>query len=310
MTRRVIAVVAVCLTLLLLPGVAAAEPPEQAAELCSRTSDCRIITPATWLRDGTTVAITVRGAPNVRFELVAHQVVVDADNNVQGFEPIGTTGDLFTRTDGVVHAELELPARRVGEHGGLVVLSTAGLTELDVDLFGLVLPYGTSTPIVLGDGFAGAKPVGAALELRLTATVQGSQFRVEYEPHSGHWENVTASGGDSPEPSGGPGAISTVTYFVPQGLEPRPYRFRLVNASTGAVVEEWDATPDAEGIPQCYREPLTADSLGVELGVRTDDHPLQAVRVVSAVLGTAALGVVCIGTPLANRRARAGSPHA
>lgn len=273
-----------------------------AAHSSANQGEDSIIAATTWLRDGTSVAVTVQTAPNIRYELVAHQVLTDADGNFVGLQQVGGTGDLFSGPQGRIRAILELPTRGEGESGGLVIVSTPDLQTPDFEEFGLALPYGTGTPILLGDGYGTAKPVGTPLELRLTGTIPGTRFRVEFFDSDGSWEDTTSGTAIA----GTPDAVTAVPYVIPQGLRAEPHQFRLLNVSTGLVVAQWESTPDPEGDPEPYAEPLTAEALGIQVGNRPQAHPAGTVRAVSAVASGSAVVVVLIGTWWTSRRIRLG----
>lgn len=277
-----------------------------AAQASAQSGEDSILSPTTWLRDGTSVALTVQTAPNIRYELVAHQVLTDDDGNFLGMLQVGGTGDLFSGPQGRIRAVLDLPARGEGESGGLVIISTPDLQTPDFEEFGIALPYGTGTPILLGDGYDTSKPVGTPLELRLTGTIPGTRFRVELSDSHGRWQDTTSG----VAAAGAPDGISTVPYVIPQGLRAEPHQFRLVNESTGLVVAQWEATPDPTGDPQPYAEPLTAEALGVQMGNQPQTHPTATVRTVSAVISGSAVAIVLFGTWWTNRRIRIGATDA
>lgn len=288
-------------------GVGAAAPAAadpQAEALCADASiPCDIVVGSSWLREGTTVPVTIVGSPQVRLEVVALLVVTDAENSVLELEEVGSTGEVFTSIDGRAQAELALPSLPDGGRGGLVLLGTAGTTEVDTSTFGAVLPFGTTRPTLLGDGYGIEKPAGARLVLQLTGTIPGSRFRVEHQDAERRWIDATATGRDAPEPAGPPDEVHPVTYFIPQGLPAEPRRFRLVNASTGDVVEEWEAIPTLDAATVPARTPLTPADLGATATTRRLAHPLERVRIASAAVAGLGIAVVALGVPLANHRA-------
>lgn len=305
MSRRVRAVAGMLAAGVLGAGVAvpALADPAQVDALCvGAPTPCGLVVGPSWLREGTSVPVTVVGNPQVRLEVVATLVEVDDENTVVGLEELGSTGEVFTSADGRAQAELALPALPDGGRGGLVLLGTAGTSATDTATFGAVLPFGTRRPTVLGDGYGTEKPAGGRLELQLVGTIPGSRFRVEHR-HDDRWVDVTATGRDAPGPAGTPDEVHVVTYFMPQGLSAEPHPFRLVNASTGDIVEEWAAVPVLHATPVPARPPLSPTDLGASAPPRRLDHPVDQVRVASAALVALGIAVVAAGVPLASRRA-------
>lgn len=285
-------------------ATAATADPQVEALCTDAPTACDIVVGASWLREGTSVPVTIVGNPQVRLEVVALLVVTDAENNVVGLDEVGSTGEVFTSPDGRARAELALPSLPDGGRGGLVLLGTAGTTEVDTSTLGVVLPFGTRRPTVLGDGYGAQKPAGGRLTLQLTGTIPGSRFRVEHRDDDGRWADATATGRNAPGPAGTPDQVHPVAYFMPQGLPAEPRQFRLVNASTGDIVEEWEATLtlDATSVPA--RTPLTPADLGTTAVTRRLDHPLEHVRLASAAVAGLGIAVVALGVPLTTRRAR------
>lgn len=287
---------------LLVPALpAAAEPTDQAHQLCDGAAQCRIDVAQDAMREGAPTRVSVVGTPNVRVEVVAYLVVTDEAGAFVGLEQVASTGELFTSSSGVAQGELGIAAIDTEHPGGIAVVGTAGMEDLETSQFGTVLPFGTRRPAVLGDGYGVEKPVGASLELHHTGSIPGSWFAVELLGDDGQWQDLTAADG---APSGPPDQVSSTVYFVPQGLKPEPHRFRLVNQTADIVVSEWEATPTVDGLPQERRQQVTVDSLGAPPSRATALHPVETVRTVSTVVAAAGLALVAVGIPLANRSAR------
>lgn len=304
-TLRLVAALSLVAVPLLASAPVAADTPDQAEELCgASTRQCAITISRDWLREGVTEQVSVVGNPNVRVEVVAYQVVLSDDGAILGLEDVGTTGELFTSSQGVARGSLTVPASDTGNPGGWVVHSTAGLTgleDLEELLVGGVLPFGNRTPLVLGDGWAAEKPVGTPIELQYVGAIPGSRFAVEYLDETGQWQDVTAGAQAAERPD----EVGTVTYFMPQGLSRQPHSFRLVGATNPVVVALWEATPSESGTPRSRLAPVSAEQLGAPPPANAAGHPAVTVRVVSAALAGAGLLVVLAWVPLSNRAARA-----
>ncbi|GAB3820022.1 hypothetical protein GCM10028820_24940 [Tessaracoccus terricola] len=300
-TRALVAAALAAAALAALPQQGFADPTEQAHQLCDGAAQCRIDVASDTMREGAPTPVSVVGNPNVRVEVVAYLVVTDAEGAFAGLEQVASTGELFTSSSGIAQGELGIAAIETEHPGGLAVVGTAGMEDLDTSLVGTILPFGTRRPAVLGDGYATQKPAGAALELHHTGSIPGSWFTVEYLADDGLWQDVTAADGVA---SGPADQISSTTYFMPQGLKAEPYPFRLVNQTAGLVVSEWEAIPTADGVPQQRRQPVGVESLGAAPPPAAAEHPVGTVRTVSVVVAAAGLLVVAAGIPIANRSAK------
>ncbi|MCW5954256.1 MAG: hypothetical protein KIT69_18560, partial [Propionibacteriaceae bacterium] len=142
--------------------------------------------------------------------------------------------------------DLAIPPLPAGQAGGpvLFVVADAAGKQLS-ELLGTWSLLTARTPLVLGDGYAERKPVGAPLELQLAAVESSGWFAVEFTDAAGRIEIAS-------DPAAPPCAdrLCTVGYTVPRGLSATDHQFRLVDRSSGAVVAEWTVRPDAAGVAQ------------------------------------------------------------
>ncbi|MBC9734028.1 hypothetical protein [Nocardioides marmotae] len=247
----------------------------EAERLC-RDDDvrCSVQVPSRWT-DGATQRVGVTGRPEATVTVRAFRLSTSG-GSVE-WEAIGPEVEITTDEHGWGSADLALPTRPVGTHGGPLVVALAEAEGKDLStVLGAWSELLTPVPEVLGDGYAESKPVGAPLGMALDHVVPGSTFAVERQDGSA-W--VAVPGEDGP---GAEAAEATcddvrcsIPYVVPRGLPDAATRFRLVDLRSGTPVTTWRVRPHAEGQARPTPRPevfpalgaAVAGSLAAEVGV-------------------------------------------
>jgi hypothetical protein len=234
--------VAVALAGSALASAAAAGTDGMTAALCAEDArvTCSVQSAPTWT-EGATGQVAVTGAPGVAVEIGAYRLT-DGD---PALELLAGALALTTDANGFASTDLRIPALDDGEPAGPVLLAVGDPTGRDLaDVLGTWTLLSGRTPVVLGDGYGPAKPVGVDLSLQLDAVVPGTSFDVE-RLEDGAWQSA---GAGSPERCDQPRCA--VGYVVPRGLTDTLHDFRLVNLGTGAPVAAWRVRPHATGVPE------------------------------------------------------------
>lgn len=245
-TTRLAAGLATTLTVAALAAPPAnAAPSTDTTALCSGSAvTCSIqVTPVVTEASLTTVAVT--GTPGVTVEIELRRAEF-LDSEVTALLPLGAAVQVTTDANGFGSADLALPRLPAGEAGGPVLFTVADATGIEFgDLLGTWSLLTARTPLVLGDGYAEAKPVGVLLELQLEAVAAAGWFAVEFTDTAGQTRTASDPAAD---PCAAPQCV--VGYTVPRGLPAGDHQFRLVDRSSGAVAATWTVLPAAVGEAQ------------------------------------------------------------
>lgn len=292
--------------LLLCPAMlAAAAPPEQVSALCDNAPDGCAVRSDSWMREGATFPVTVKGNPGARVQVVLYAATMEG-SQVTALTPIGLSDDVFVGSAGSVSTSLGVPPVDDDLAGGWALISLDGVTLATLpDAVGGWVPFGSRIPTLLGDGYGDQKPVGRTLELAIVGTIPGSKFAVDYLDDAGAWHDATAAD-DANEPARRPDEAATVRYVIPRGLSAEPYTFRLRNLTSGTAEITWEAIPSATGQEQArtaWVEPAPPGKQ-VDGAVTVSPRPSTAVKAVAGTIGGAALLTVVLGVPAARRRGR------
>lgn len=303
---RLRAAQAALLALLLacLASPAQAAGPAQVTALCEGAPNGCALTFDRWLRDGASFPVSVRGNAGARVKVVVYQATL-REGRVQKLTAISTGGEVTVPNSGVTTAQVAIPAIEDALTGGWALVSLDGIVGTDTsETIGGFVPFGSRTPILLGDGYADLKPAGAELELSLTGTIPGSLFAVDYQDDDGSWKDATGDPKTANTPAATPADVAVVRYEMPRGLSAKPHQFRLRNVTSGDASITWSATPDADGTQKDKDEVATPPVVGEQVAEATagDQRPTGMIRALSLSIG--ALGVVAalVGVPLLNRR--------
>lgn len=295
---------------------AAAEVPPQAATLCSGSPRGCALQTNDWLREGATFPVTIIGNANARVAVVVYLAVL-TDGVLTELRPISTDAEVITNSSGVAHTELAIPTMAVaGDSSGWALVSVGGLeTGTDtLQTVGQFVPFGARVPRILGDGYGVEKPAGATLDLKITGTIPGTRFAVDYEDDDGVWQEATVdpSEGEGATPSTSratqPADITTLSYTVPRGLTSTPHKFRLRNVSDSAISPLWLATPTVDGIPQEPVAPFQPPPVGEDLS-GTDlvaTHPERTVMYAAGGIAAATFALALVGAGFGLRRRGGG----
>ncbi|WP_235736280.1 hypothetical protein [Nocardioides alcanivorans] len=230
-------------------------PSSQTGDLCGGSVPCSVQADPTWL-EGMPAEVAVTGTPDVTVGVRAFRVEPTAVG--VKFTEFGPVVEVTTDGNGFGRADLELPVLEDDESGGplLMALDDSVGPDLTVVL-GTWITLASRRPVLLGDGYGTAKPVGVDLDLQVTAAVPGTGFDVEIE-RNGQWESAGA-GSQSCADAATPCSIG---YQVPRGLESRRHAARLVNTASGTPVATWQVLPSDEGSRppgnRCPRCPASA----------------------------------------------------
>ena len=244
-TRLSAGLVAVAAAAVLVTPNATAAPSSQTTALCAGSAVTCSIQVAPVVAESSLTTVAVTGLPGTTVEVELRRAELSG-STVIGLTPLAARVSVTTDANGFGSAELSVPMLPAGQAGGpvlFVVADSAG-TQLS-DLLGTWSLLTARTPVVLGDGYAGAKPVGVPLDLQLAAVPSAGWFAVEYTDAAGQTQTVS-------DPTAPPCADQrcALRYTVPRGLSAIDHPFRLVDRSSGAVVAEWTVRPDTAGIAQ------------------------------------------------------------
>ncbi|MCR1785904.1 hypothetical protein KVF89_25440 [Nocardioides carbamazepini] len=248
-----------CVAVLLMaatpaPGQAIepATPSPQTDALCvEATVSCSVQVAPTWM-EGRTAEVAVTGRSDVEVGVRAFRVTA-ADGRKAKLVPAGPAVRVSTDDNGFGRADLQLPAVTEDETGGPLLLALEDSTGADLaTVLGTWTVLASRRPVVLGDGFGTAKPVGTPLRLDLTAALPGARFEVEIE-RDGQWQPVSSNGTTCLDAV----ATCSVGYEIPRGLDPVEHDVRLVDRASGTPVASWTVLPSEEGDPEA-RAPLPA----------------------------------------------------
>lgn len=257
--RGAVAVLATGLagTVSLQAPVVAADPASNPASGLCRDSkvSCSVQAPTTWA-EGETHSVSVTGSPRTRVRLRAHRLV--AKDGAPSWAAIGDPLILTTDKRGYGDADLTLPTLPSGTAGGPVLIAVDGSDLADLTtVLGAWTTLTAQTPIVRGDGWGPAKPVGQDLALRIEAGARRTAYDVELDDGSG-WTSV----GTSTQRTCAASVSCDVTYQLPRGLAPRTYTVRLVNLSTGTPVAAWKAKPSEAPVEAARSTALAVGAVG------------------------------------------------
>lgn len=297
----------VVVLLVTVSGIAPAwaEPSPQTQHLCSEAAVPCSVQADFHQREGAAGAVMVTGRARTVVSLRVFRLEV-VDGRSTGINPVGEPVEVRTDDSGFGSGNLPFNPLGPDQDGGWILVAPDDVTwDSPSDIVGVVAGLSARRPTILGDGFAGEKPVGEPLELQVTNAIVNTRFTVEYLADDGSWIDVSSSG--APAVVSDPAGITSVSYTVPQGLAPRPYYFRLLNLTDqSATPQQWQVTPSLRPTAQVRTAPLQVPELGhgVE-GARSAGHHPQSVFTISmGTTGVTALIVlICWVGVAANRRA-------
>lgn len=292
LTRTASALAALLTVAVASTPVARADQSEETTRLCSGAPAC-VISTDSWLREGSTPRVTIRGNPNVRGTVRVFRAVVE-QGRLTGLAPVSTGGDFFTDAHGIATIDLPIGSSASVGEGGWALVSLSDVTGLDTTrMVGRFVPFGSLTPRLLGDGWAERKPAGQTLDMQVVGAVPGETFRVEVKDADA-WHDATAIG-TTPTAAEDPQQVSHVRWTVPRGLTGTSHQVRLRAVSDPDRTVSWTFTPAMEGDRAKRLAPFTPPPVGTNLGVPTTDsgsHPRGAIRVASGAL--VGLGLIAV----------------
>lgn len=217
-------------------------------ELCLNADvACSIQVDPVWI-EGSTREVVVTGNPGVEVGVRAFRLQRSGQGDA--LTPLGPTASITTDARGFGAADLRLPTLEGDQTGGPILIALADSLVPDSAGTDVSTAVGTWSvlaarrPLVLGDGFANAKPVGQRLDLELSGVVPGTTFAVQIES-GGQWRSIGVDAGSCAQAA----LPCSVGYEIPRGLTASKHAVRLVNESTGTPVASWSAVPSTEGRP-------------------------------------------------------------
>lgn len=272
-----------------------ASPSVQVQHLCSEAAvPCSVQTDF-HQREGAASGVMVTGRARTTVSLRVFRLEV-VDGKATGITPVGAPLEVRTDDFGFGSANLPFNPLEPDQDGGWILVAPDDVTWDDPSqIVGVVAGLSARRPTILGDGYGPEKPVGEPLELQLTNAIINTRFTVEYLADDGSWVDASSTGAAAAVTD--PAGITGVSYTVPQGLEPRPYYFRLSNLTDpSAEAQQWQVTPSLDPVRQPRSPLLEFPELGqdVEGAEAAGRHPQAAFSVMLAVMSVAAL-VALIG---------------
>ncbi|HTW18314.1 MAG TPA: hypothetical protein VMF51_24535 [Nocardioides sp.] len=227
-------------------AAAEAVPSSQAVELCGGSVPCSVQADSTWI-DGLPGDVAVTGRPGSTVGVRAFRVGGD-----ERLTPFGPSVEVTTDGNGFGRADLTLPRLAEDEEAGPLLLALEDSRGADLtEVLGTWTVLASRSPLVLGDGYGMAKPVGTDLALQVTAALPGTILAVEIE-RDGRWESA---GGSAQCPDAT--TVCELIYQVPRGLDRGRHQLRLVDTASGIPVATWAVLPSDAG-QTVARRPLPA----------------------------------------------------
>jgi hypothetical protein len=217
----------------------------QTTRLCTGSPvPCSIQVDPVWPEDSTG-EVAVTGRPGMEVGVRAYRVTVD-DERVVTLQQFGPRARVRIDDNGFGSTDLRLPAVAAGASGGPVLVALDDSKPGDPSrILGTWSVLASRYPLVLGDGFGDAKPVGVTLDLELTAAPAGATYDVRLGSQ-GQWESIRAG---KQEACADPAGTCVVSYVIPRGLDATAHQVRLVDEASGIPVAEWRVLPSATGRP-------------------------------------------------------------
>lgn len=226
------------------PVVAVAAPGPQTSRLCAQALVTCSVQVAAVVAESSAVEVAVTGNANVTVDVQAR--LLTGTGTAASTKAFGPRVSVTTDGNGFGLAEVSLPELPDGEPGQSVLFAIADPQTADLtQVLGTWSLLASRTPHVQGDGYSDQKPAGQPLALQLDSALAGTTYFVEYADAAGAWRSVSdpASG-----TCGDPAGTCVVRYTVPRGLPASDYAFRLVNQTTGAIVDTWNVRPADDGV--------------------------------------------------------------
>jgi hypothetical protein len=196
-------------------------------------------------REGAAGAVMVTGRARTTVSVTIYRLTVTS-GKATGITPFQKPVDVHTNDQGYGSVSIAFQANDPKQDAGWILAAPSDIagsasTWNPSQVVGSIASYASRRPTILGDGYGPQKPVGQPLDLQFTNAIVGTRFAVEYLADDGAWHGVSTGTFNPVQSSDG---ISHVFYTVPQGLQSRPYQFRLFNISDpSAVAQQWAVTP-------------------------------------------------------------------
>jgi hypothetical protein len=241
------------------PGGAAGTASPMTQQICDATAvPCSVQVDPVWF-EGTSREVVVTGHPDTTVGIHAFRVDDTAPSG-PALTAYGPVVEVTTDANGFGAADLRLPEVADDASGGPLLFAPADSAGSPLsEILGTWSVLASRRPLVLGDGYAAAKPVGVELSLQLTAAAPDTGFDVEIE-RDGRWQSLSTGTTTCPAPAD----TCIVRYEVPRGLRPADYAVRLVNTTSGIPVADWHVRPTADGQPAAVAT-MSTPSAGADL---------------------------------------------
>lgn len=237
-------------------------------------------------REGASSTVAVTGRAHMVVSLQIFRLTVN-DGQATDILPLGDSIEVNTDGRGVGSASLAIPPLEPDQDGGWILIAPDDVSWDDPDqILGVVGSLAARRPTILGDGYGDEKPVGQSLDLQITNAIAATSFAVEYLADDGSWQYVSSAASTVQQADG----ITSVSYAVPQGLEQRPYLFRLTNLTDpSAESQQWQVTPAVDPPAQDRAAMLAIPDLGSDISgaAVVGDHPQAEIR--SLLIGATAI---------------------
>lgn len=280
-----------------------AAPSVQTQHLCSQSAAPCSIQMRSQQREGAAGSVMVTGRARTTVSVTIYQLAVTS-GKATGITALGKPVDVHTNDQGYGSVSIAFPANNPNQDAGWILAAPSDITWDPAQIVGSVASYASRRPTILGDGYGPRKPVGQPLDLHITNAINGTRFAVEYLADDGAWHGVSTGTFNPVQASDG---ITHVSYTVPQGLQSRPYQFRLFNITDpSAVAQQWAVTPAVTAPTQPRTPKLTIPKLGAAVGgaeVAGHHSSTPVIASVGALAGLSAAGVIA-WPALALRRRR------
>lgn len=274
------------------------------AHLCSANSVPCSVRLADEVREGAAEHVHVTGRPSATVEVQVFKLDV-VGHRIEGMEPLGEPVAVTLEGHGHGSALLPVAPLTTGDNGGWVLVTLADATwdGGPGPIVGQIVPLGARAPTLLGDGYGTQKPVGTTLEMEVTNHIAGTEFQVQYLGDDGNWHDTTIEAVEREDRQ----PVVVLRYAVPNGLLPKPYRFRAHNVTDpSAVDQEWVVEPSTNPLPQDRAPILDPPELGTDVTTSLQVAAASSHRVIvgTSVLGAFAVAAVVAWPALAIRRRR------
>ncbi|MDN5976377.1 hypothetical protein [Acidipropionibacterium jensenii] len=285
-----------------------AAPSVQTQHLCTQSAAPCSIQMRPQQREGAAASVMVTGRARTTVSVTIYRLTA-ASGKATGIMPLQRSVDVRTNDQGYGSVSVAFQANNPRQDAGWILAAPSDIagnasTWDPSQVVGSIASYASRRPTILGDGYGPQKPVGQPLDLQFTNAILGTRFAVEYLADDGAWHGVSTGTFNPVQSSDG---ISHVSYTVPQGLQSRPYQFRLFNITDpSAVAQQWAVTP-AVNAPTQPRVPMLAiPKLGASVGghqVAGRHSSTPVIASAGALAGISAAGVIA-WPALALRRRR------